>query len=85
MVSASDTGHLVFVEELLDEALGLDVELHEDDVSGVDPQLEGRLPPRDVLVEEELERKMRNSVRRFLFCWELARVFFGTKITKKET
>ena len=57
MVSASDTGHLVFVEQLLDEALGLGVELHEDDVGGVDRQLKGRLPPGDVLVEEELERK----------------------------
>ena len=57
MVSASDTGHLVFVEQLLDEALGLGVELHEDDVGSVDRQLKGRLPPGDVLVEEELERK----------------------------
>ena len=57
MVSASDTGHLVFVEQLLDEALGLGVELHEDDVGSVDRQLKGRLPPGDVLVEEELEIK----------------------------
>ena len=55
MVSASDTGHLVFVEELLDESLALDVPLHEHDVGRVDRQLEGRLPPRDVLVEEELK------------------------------
>ena len=50
VVSASNPGHLVLVEELLDEALGLRVPLHEDDVSGVHAQLQGGLVPRDLLV-----------------------------------
>jgi hypothetical protein len=54
VICAADPGHLVLVEELLDEPLGLHVKLHEDDVGRVHAELQGRLPPRDVLVEEEL-------------------------------
>ena len=43
MVSAADTGHLVFVEELLDESLALHVKLHEYDVDRVHTQLESML------------------------------------------
>ena len=45
VVSASNPGHLVLVEKLLDEPLGLRVPLHEDDVGGVDAELERGLPP----------------------------------------
>ena len=55
MVSAPDASHLVFVQQLLDEALALNVPLHEHDVGRVDAELQGRLPPRDVLIEEELK------------------------------
>ena len=50
VVSASNPRHLVLVEELLDEALGLRVPLHEDDVGGVHAQLQGGLVPRDLLI-----------------------------------
>ena len=53
VVSASNPGHLVLVEELLDESLWLGVPLHEDDVGGVDSELKCGLPHWDLLVEEE--------------------------------
>lgn len=53
VVSAANTSHLVLVENLLEEPLGLDIPLHENDVGGVDEQLEEGLIPGDVLIQEE--------------------------------
>ncbi len=53
MVRAPDPGDLVFVEQLLDEPLGLRVDLHEGNVGYVDEEEEGGLEPLDAFIAEE--------------------------------
>ena len=57
MVGAPDPGHLVLVEQLLDEPLRLGVDLHEADVAGVDAEEQEGLVPLDLLVAEEEDQR----------------------------
>lgn len=56
LVSASYSGHLVFIDQLLHHALHLHVPLHEADVGDVDAEQDERLPPEDLVVAEKVDQ-----------------------------